>query len=278
MRHLKKLMNIVLILHLFAAPSAWGNPSKWADMLIESHKTGGRIPVISKHHPGIDVKTAYRIQKAYVEKRLAKEKIAGFKAGLTSEAGQKKFGVDAPLAGVLFHSGKKTESQVIKQSAFNLLRIETEIGFVTGKPITRPVEDISHLRDYVRAVMPAIELPDLGFADMKLLKGVDIIAGNVAADQFIPGREREIKDLDINAVTVTLYLDGQVVNRGKGSDAMGDQWKAALWLVNLMVRQGYRIEPGFMLITGALGKMIPGKPGKYVADYGSFGKIAFEIK
>ena len=45
-----------------------------------------------------------------------------------------------------------------------------------------------------------------------------------------------------------------------------------------MIKQGWRLEPGYIVITGALGKMLPGKPGKYVADYGSFGKIAFEIK
>jgi 2-keto-4-pentenoate hydratase len=45
-----------------------------------------------------------------------------------------------------------------------------------------------------------------------------------------------------------------------------------------MIEQGWPIEPGNILLTGALGKMLPGKPGKYVADYGSFGKIIFEVK
>ena len=84
--------------------------------------------------------------------------------------------------------------------------------------------------------------------------------------------------MDLNAVTVTLSLDGQEINRGKGIDALGDQWQAALWLVNTMVAQGWTMEPTNVIITGALGKMVPGKPGKYVADYGSFGKISFEIK
>jgi 2-keto-4-pentenoate hydratase len=73
-------------------------------------------------------------------------------------------------------------------------------------------------------------------------------------------------------------MDEQEVNRGKGTDALGDQWKAAVWLVNTMVESGWKMEPGHVVITGALGKMIPGRPGKYVADYGGFGKISFEIK
>lgn len=213
-----------------------------------------------------------------MERQLSKEKIAGFKAGLTSEGGQRKFGVDAPLAGVLFESGKLMGDVTVDKEVFVQLMLETEIGFVIGKAISQPLKDVSELQHHVKAVMPVIELPDLGFADMKQLKGVDIIAANVAAKQFILGQEKAAEGVDLNAVMVSLYIDGREVNTGKGKDALGDQWQAALWLVNTMIKQGWELAPGYILITGALGKMLPGKPGKYVADYGSFGKITFEIK
>ena len=38
------------------------------------------------------------------------------------------------------------------------------------------------------------------------------------------------------------------------------------------------IEQGHVLITGSLGKLLPGKPGKHEADFGPLGKIAFTIK
>ena len=278
MKYMKKLSIVVFLLIVAAAPAACSDLAKRADILLKAHNEGQRIPVLSAQYPKMDVKTAYGVQKAYVEKRLVKEKILGFKAGLTSEAGQKKFGVDAPLAGVLFDSMKLAGDATVDKSMFNDLRIETEIGFVIGKSITQPLKDVTVLQDSIRAVMPVIELPDLGFADMKKLKGVDIIAANVAAAQFIVGQEREVKSQNLNAVTVTLSLDGKEVNLGKGTDALGDQWEAALWLVNTMLEQGYRMEPGNIIITGALGKMLPGKSGKYIADYGSFGKISFEIK
>ncbi|MGH7806673.1 MAG: hypothetical protein ACRENT_01110 [Thermodesulfobacteriota bacterium] len=90
--------------------------------------------------------------------------------------------------------------------------------------------------------------------------------------------ERAFNSTVLNKATVTLTFDGQVINQGKGADALGDQWKAALWLANAIVKQGWKIEPGQMLITGVLGKMIPGKEGKYVADCGILGKIFFEVK
>ena len=274
---MKKLMCVVFMVCLFASSRVWSTPSEWADMLMKAHQRGQPIPVLSTQSPLIDVKTAYQIQHAYVRKRLADEKIVGFKAGLTSEAGQKRFGVDAPLAGVLFKSGKQAIGSTIGLSSFKDLRIETEIGFVIEKAITQPMKDVAELQEKIQTAMPVIELPDLGFADMNHLQGVDIIAANVAAAQFIVGKEKGVEDLELNAISVTLSLDGNKVNSGQGADALGAQWNAALWLVNTMVEQGYSIAPGNIIITGALGKMLPGKPGKYIADYGSFGEISFEI-
>jgi 2-keto-4-pentenoate hydratase len=68
------------------------------------------------------------------------------------------------------------------------------------------------------------------------------------------------------------------VNQGKAADALGDQWKALLWLVNGVVEHGYTIDPGQILITGAMGKMIPGKPGKYDGDWGVLGKMSWTVK
>ena len=94
---------------------------------------------------------------------------------------------------------------------------------------------------------------------------------------FIAGAKREVDQLDVNSLRVVLKRDAEIVNRGQGKDALGGQWQAALWLVNTMVKQGWKIEAGYILLTGALGRMVPGKPGKYIADYGSFGSISFTI-
>ncbi len=77
---------------------------------------------------------------------------------------------------------------------------------------------------------------------------------------------------------VALTRDGQVVNKGKAADVMGDQWKALLWLVNGAVAQGWTIEPGQIFITGVMGKMVPGKPGSYQGDWGPLGKMSWTVK
>ncbi|HEX3034674.1 MAG TPA: 4-oxalocrotonate decarboxylase [Thermodesulfobacteriota bacterium] len=267
------------VLLAFITTVAWAaSVSEMADFLLNARRQNKPIPILSSRYPELDIETAYQVQRMYVIKRLANDNIAVFKAGLTGEESQKKFGVDFPVAGVLFISGKKMSNSTINKSEFQMPMIETEIGFVVGKPITRPVRSASAFYENIKAVVPVIELPELGFEDMKRLKVEDIIASNVGAAQFIVGEEKKLNGLNLNNVTVTLSLDGQVVNRGKGEDALGDQVNAALWLIDKMVNEAWRIEPGHILITGVLGKMIPAERGKYVADYGSLGKISFEIK
>jgi 2-keto-4-pentenoate hydratase len=181
------------------------------------------------------------------------------------------------VAGVLFASGKRKSNSIIDKTVFKTLMIEIEIGFVIGKSISHPLKDAAELKDHTWEVVPVIELPELGFTDMQKLKGPDIIAANIGAAQFIVGERQKINNLDLNTLQVTLKRDGVVVNQGKGTDALAGQWKAALWLVNTMAKQGWKIEPGHIIITGALGRMIPGKPGNYIADYGSLGTVTFKI-
>jgi len=265
--------SIFLLLYLAAA--AWADVPGLAELLQRNQEEQKPIPVLSKT-ANLDEQMAYQVQKAYVQKQLSHNRVAGFKGGLTSPGAQKKFGLNSPVAGVLFTSGKITGYPVVDRKAFRGLLIETEIAFLVGQPIDHPLKDVGELKERISAVLPAIELPEAGFANLQEVKGVDVIAANVGAVKFIAGLSKKPSE-DINNVRVTLYHNGRVVNQGKGSEVMGDQWQAALWLVNKMIGEGYKLEPGQILMTGALGQMLPGQPGKYLADYGSFGKVYFTI-
>ena len=275
---IRKILAALSVIVLFVASTALSSGVELAEMLLKAHDEHAPMPVLSTQIQEFDVATAYAIQKTYIEKRLLSDQLAGFKAGLTSEPGQKKFGVDAPLAGLLLASGKLTGSPALDSSEFHLLMLETEIGFVFKEPLSEPLESVAELQDKVESVMPVIEFPDLGYTDMTQLKGVDIIATNIAAEKFLIGDVQNFNGQDVNAVNVTLSREGEEVNAGKGSDALGDQWQAALWLVNTLIEQGWSLEAGQVILTGALGNMIPGKAGRYIADYGEFGRIEFEIR
>ncbi|MBN1672273.1 MAG: fumarylacetoacetate hydrolase family protein [Kiritimatiellae bacterium] len=261
---------------LVAGASLAAEPAELAARLLAARAEGRPIPVLSMG-ANLDMDTAYEVQKAYVYERITRDPIAGFKAGLTSKATQRKFGFTAPVSGVLFDSGANGDGPQINRSAFRALMIEVEIGLVVGSPIQKEVRSLAELRKCIRGVVPAIELPDLGFEDIKKVRAADIIAANVSACEFILGNERPLGDLDLNRVVASLMTGRVLMSRGQGSDAMGDQWTAAFWLVNQTIKHGWELKPGQVLLTGSLGKAVAGKPGRYEAQWSGLGKITFEI-
>ena len=229
--------------------------------------------------PDLTVEQAYELQRKAAEAMVKKgHAISGYKAGLTAKPVQKKFGVDEALLGPLFKTGELSEKKVLDRKTFMRPFIETEIGYFFATKVDKPVKDVAGLKKLVKEVCPAIELPDLRYSDLKNLKGQDIVSDGVASAGYIVGTRMPADKVDVANLKVTLAKDGKVVFQGKASDALGDQWQALLWLVNGVVKQGWTIEPGQILITGALGKMIPAKPGKYEANFGELGLIVFNVQ
>ncbi|MEW6352441.1 MAG: hypothetical protein AB1646_25605 [Thermodesulfobacteriota bacterium] len=270
----------VLVGCLIGLTPAWGeSPAGLVDAMVKSRAEVKPVTLPSLLTPGLNIEKAYAIQKDLIKALVAKgDKVCGFKAALTSEATQKRFGVDRALLAPLLKSGEVMDGAVLEKKDFVMPMIENEIGFVAGKRITSPVKDVAALKELVTEVFPAIEFPDLRYAQMKDLKGPDLVADATGSSKHLVGKKIPATQADVAAVEVTLTCDGAEINRGKAADAMGDQWKALLWLVNGAIEQGWTVEPGYVFITGDMGKMLPAKPGTYKGDYGSLGSLSFTIK
>ncbi|WP_029165483.1 hypothetical protein [Aminiphilus circumscriptus] len=106
---------------------------------------------------------------------------------------------------------------------------------------------------------------------MKAMKVTDIIASSVSAKASLLGKSVPADAVDPNAVEVILAKAGKEVNRGRGTDALGDQWRAGLWLANELLRLGWSFDAGDALLTGALENMISGEESSYGADFGPLG-------
>jgi 2-keto-4-pentenoate hydratase len=231
--------------------------------------------LVSQEIEGLTVDQAYEIQGLLTKLREDKgEVVIGYKAGVTADQAQKRFGVKEAARGTLFES-MLLRSETIDAEEFGHLIVETEIGFRFGTDITEPVKDIESLKEAVASVFPAVELPDVIYSDMEAVKGVDLIVTNIAARKLLIGREVPTKERDLNAIKVSLYLGGQEVTRGAGRNALGDQWKALRWTVNDVLVRGGKVKGGYIVITGCISDMVPGKSGQYLADYGDFGTLEF---
>ena len=249
----------------------------WAAIVMEELRRGAPMPVLSAYGAGLDVQTAYGIQRIIVEEALKSREIGGYKAGFTAAAPRKKFKLQEPIAGVLFADGLLGDGAEVRRNAYKRLMVEVEIGFVLRSPITRHMNSISDLKTYVSHAVPAIELPDLNYEDIEKLNGLDVLATNMAAAAYLVGEPFRLTDLaEVNALEVALYRDGELIDQGHAQNALGNQLRALQWLVNTLIEQGWPLRPGQVLLTGTLGKINPGIAGSYYANFGR-GELRFNI-
>lgn len=247
-----------------------------ADQILKAKRAHQRTPNVSEK--GInEVASAYRVQKAYVRANQAFDPIAGFKACLTTQDMQQQFGINRMVFGVLFKGGDKSRSPTIPLKPCQCLTIETELGFITNKPIYKTVHSIEELKSYIGAVVPVIEIPDMAF-EHEPFNAIDLAGGNGAAYCYVINRDVNWINRSLNTITVTLFYNGKtIVNQGQGRDALGDQWEALRWLVNQVIAEGWTIKAQHLLITGALGEAIPAKPGRYTARFDEGNEMSVTI-
>jgi 2-keto-4-pentenoate hydratase len=248
-----------------------------ATAIIDANRRSDALPLPHLIDETLTIERAYRVQKKIAQVQLDGARPGGFKAGLTSKPSQARFRTDAPVAGVLASKGRREPGATIRLSELHGLNIETEVAMRIGTPIRTRVEDVANLMRHIDGIAPAIELPNLNFKSLEQVGALDIVATNVGAAAYIVGDFASPSVRDPNDAHPRLTCNGKEINKGDARDALGDQWEAARWLVNTLLDQGWTLESGQILLTGALGKMIPASAGDCSADYGSWGTIAFHV-
>ncbi len=233
------------------------------------------LPNLSLSHK-MDMSAAYEVQRAYVRSRLNKDKIAGFKAGLTSDDAQARFNINRPIFGVLFSEGATKKHATFSLSKMNGLMIEAELGYIVKEKIHKKVNSIAELKNYISQIVPVIELPEVTFAS-KPVDGMDLVAANGGASYFLPDMDSSWLGQDVNSISVSVMYNNQIILQGQGKDALGDQWEALRWLVNQVLSHGWVIEKDNILITGALGGMTTAKVGEYKIQYNKGSAIEFRV-
>ncbi|MFH1058405.1 MAG: 4-oxalocrotonate decarboxylase [Pseudomonadota bacterium] len=247
--------------------------------LFKQYKAVGPLPLASQTVKDLDEAKAYKIQAGLADLyKIHGAKVSGYKAGLTSKPAQDKFKASGPVSGVLFDSMLITDG-VARVKGHGLMMLEVEIAFELKQDVTQPV-DAKAMPGLVAKVMPAVEVPDLKFTDMKALTVADIVASNVGARAYLLGKPVSPEGVDVNAVTGQLLRDGQAVGQAApGRAALGDQWQALAWTVNNALKHGQPVKAGMVLLTGSLGPMYPAQPGAHQAVYtGGLGELSFKVE
>ena len=226
-------------------------------------QTGVPIPPITETYEIREPAVAYAIQNSWTKMRLNRgEKLIGRKIGLTSKAIQTQLGVDEPDYGNLWESTfyKSENGKVsIPASAFVQPRIEGEVAFLIGKPIREPGVTPKQILEATEACTMGIEIVASRIADWKI-KLADTIADNASYGGFTLGLwDKAMKDSDLGALAMTIHHNGELAAEGLGSAALGHPTRSMAWLANKLLQYGVSLEPGDIVISGGITKMLPVK-------------------
>ncbi|WP_089156196.1 2-keto-4-pentenoate hydratase [Micromonospora sp. NBS 11-29] len=222
-----------------------------------------------------DVDAAYQVQRAQVaEWEAAGRRRVGAKIGLTSPAVQAAFGVHQPDFGVLFADMAVPDGDEIDLGRLVQPRVEAEVAFVLGADL--PYAQVTAV-DVIRAtdhVLPAIEIVDSRIADWDI-SIVDTVADNASSGLFVLGnRPRRLSDVDLRLAGMVLEHAGEPVSVGAGAACLGNPVHAVAWLARRLAAAGSPLAAGDVVLSGALGPMVPVTPGAaYEARISGLGSV-----
>jgi 2-keto-4-pentenoate hydratase len=232
-----------------------------AERLDSAWRTQTPIPPITESDGITDLKTAYAIQTHWTGMRLARgEQVVGRKIGLTSKAIQQQLGVSEPDYGALWKSSfydAKNGRVTIPASAFMQPRIEGEVAFLIGKPLRGSHITPEQVLAATDACATGVEIVASRIADWKI-KLVDTIADNASYGGFTLGRwDTQLPETDLGAVQMRILHNGALAAEGVGSAALGHPAASTAWLANTLNELGVSLQPGDVVISGGITKMLP---------------------
>jgi 2-keto-4-pentenoate hydratase len=251
-----------------------GKIAAFAEALFNAERGRKPVPPLTEEDGSLTVDDAYAIQLANVKRVLAMGRVmSGKKIGLTSPGIQKQLGVNEPDYGHLFAAMDCKDGRV-NTGALIQPKIEGEIAFVlkadlAGGEVSR--DDVLRAADYVSA---AFEIVYSRVAEWRI-RLAHTIADNASSGRYVLGSVRlGLGEVDLPAVTMKLYKNGEPAGEGTGAAVLGDPCLAVAWLANRLWAYGVTLRAGEVILSGAFSAAPPAKKGDvFTAEFSSFGKV-----
>jgi 2-keto-4-pentenoate hydratase len=222
-----------------------------------------------------DIPLAYLVQEQIVSAResTANRRI-GRKIGLTSPAVQAQLKVDQPDFGTLLGDMSVPPGEPVAYGRLLQPRIEAEIAFILASDIDDLDPSLEMVTRAAGVARPAFEIVDSRISSWDITIG-DTVADNASSGLFVLGdREVPLTELDPVAVQMTMTQDGETVSSGNGAACLGNPLIALQWLARVAASVGDPLRAGEIILSGALGPMVPVVPGSsYHAVLTGLGEI-----
>ncbi|MEZ5931030.1 MAG: fumarylacetoacetate hydrolase family protein [Alphaproteobacteria bacterium] len=236
---------------------------------------GGRpIPSLRDAVAPTDEAMAYAIQQANTDHWVAEgRRIAGRKIGLTAKAVQAQLGVDQPDYGVLFADMEIADGGALDPGRVIQPKAEAEVALILARDVDGPTATAEDVLAAADCAMAAIEIVDSRIEDWKITFADTVADNGSSAFYVLSGDRRPLDGLDLYTCGMALEVNGKVASVGAGAACLGHPLNAAAWLARAV-----GLKAGEVVLTGALGPMVPITPGDRVtARVGGLGAVSFSF-
>lgn len=188
-------------------------------------------------------------------------RMCGRKIGLTSKAVQQQMGVDQPDFGVLFADMEIGDGEEMAFARLQQPRAEAEIAFVLERDLDMPEPTRADLARAIAYAVPSIEIVGSRIKNWDIAIS-DTIADNASSGLYVlGGTPRKLETLDLVGCGMTMRRNGRPASFGAGAACLGNPLNAAVWLARQVAARGAPLREGEVILTGALGPMVPAAPG-----------------
>ena len=224
-----------------------------ADLLDRATIEAREIERLTASEPNLDLASAYSIQSAGLNLRLARgEKRIGWKMGLTSQAKRDQMGLKSSIYGYLTDA-----MQIFSPGKFSLEghihpKIEPELIFKMKHELSGQVTRAEALAACA-GVAPALEILDSRFKGFKYFSLPDVVADNASSSMLVfdPRGFVDPSSLDLENLDLKMFASGILAQEARSSEISGDPVESLVQLVALLHERGETLESGSLVLAGA---------------------------